>query len=216
MELKINSNYKIVPIDNIIPDPENAREHSKEDIEEKKAALKQFGWTRPCIINSETNIIAVGNGFWQAAKELGYTEVPAIFIPMSAVRAKALAISDNRLGDHGRYNLEQFNINIQEIAQWDVNTDWKALGFDKAEIDLLLASLNTEITNNDVPPTGNGQENFPEIEESEMPAKPIKLTNGQRELFDEAVKRIRKSENDNKLSEGRIVEMLAANFLASE
>lgn len=210
MDLKINKDFRIVDINSVIQDPENARNHTEKDIAEKKAALKQFGFTRPILVNSETNIIAGGNGFHQAAMELGFTEIPAIFIPMSAVRAKALGISDNRIGDSADYNLEQFNINISEINEWD-DIDWKALAFGKDEIDLLLASLNTEITDNSEPPQETQEE---PLSEEDMPAKSVKVTVAQRELFEQACKKIRTQENDSRISEGRILEMITAEYLS--
>ena len=105
-ELKINKDFRVVDIDSVVEDPENAKKHTDKDISEKKEALKVFGFTRALIVNAETNIIAAGSGFHRAAKELGYKEVPVIFIPMSAVRAKALGISDNKLADSCGYDLE--------------------------------------------------------------------------------------------------------------
>lgn len=211
MEFKINDNYKIVDVDSLIEDPENIKIHTEKDISEKKAALKKFGFTRPLIVNSENNIVAAGNGFLRAAKELGYKEVPVIFMAMSPVRAKALAVADNKLADTATYDLERFTATIGEINEWEVDLDWKALGFDKAEIDLLLSSINTEVTEEG----SYQQEETPEIAEGDLLAKPIKLTNDQRSLFEQAVKKIRESENDNKISEGKIVELLTAEFLAS-
>lgn len=49
MELKINDNYKVVDIDSVIPDPENAKIHDEKDLAEKRAALKQFGFTRSLL-----------------------------------------------------------------------------------------------------------------------------------------------------------------------
>lgn len=213
-ELKINKDYQIVPIDSVRPDPDNSRIHDEQDIKYKRESLKKFGFHRCLVVNSNTSFIAAGSGMWLAAKNLGYTEVPAIFIPMSATEAKALALADNKLSDQGRYNLDQFNLNIAEIAEWEPNLNWSALGFDSGEITLLLASLNTEITDSGTQIPSNDEDYVAAIPEENRPAKPVNLTKAQRELFDVVVVKIRESENDNKLSEGKIVEILSADYLA--
>lgn len=213
-ELKINDNYQKIPIDSVIPDPDNAKTHSKKDIENKKAALRRYGFTRPLIINSESNVIVAGNGFWTAAKELGYTEVPALLIPLSASRAKSLGMSDNLLGDQSAYNLEIFNQNIKEIDEWESDMDWAALGFSSGEIQLLLASMNTSITDSGVPQEG-GQDSPQDFDEDSAPARPIKLTKAQREIIELGVKSLRESENNPKMSEGQCAELIFANYLSS-
>lgn len=209
---EINSNYKIVDIDSVIQDPENARVHDENDIKEKMESLKMFGFTRPLLVNSSNNVIAAGNGIHQAAKKLGYTQAPVIFMEMSPVRAKALSISDNKLGDHGKYNIDQFTLNIQDIAEWDVNVSWKGLGFDKSEIDLLLSSINNEVQDveGSQPNLSDEDEDIPE---EERPAKGIKVNRRQRELFEHALNNLQKQEKSDSISEGDFIEILCNRFL---
>lgn len=213
MELKIHDEFKIVDINSIFPDPENAKEHDDKDLAEKKASLKSFGFVKPIVVGKESNIIIAGNGIYFAALALGFKSVPVVFTDLSPIRAKSYGLADNRLSDNGKYNLEQFNLNIQEIDQWDKDIDWKSLGFENKEIELLLASLNTEITdeglNQDLP-----EGNIEDLSEEDMPAKPIKLTKGQRETFESALARLRKDESDFKLSEGRAIELICASYMA--
>lgn len=207
----INDDYRIVPIDSITQDPENARVHDENDLREKRESLKLFGFTRPILVNKSTGIIAAGNGIHLAAKELGYEKVPVIFIEMSPIRAKSLSISDNKLGDHGKYNIDQFTWNIKEIDEWDTTVEWKALGFEKNEINLLLASINNDVSDDH----GEAQleDNHEELPEEERPAKSIRLNKRQRESFETALKYLKKLEDNDNISEGEFIEIISIRYL---
>ena len=212
MEIKIYSEFEIVDIDSISIDPKNAKKHDQKDIDEKKASLKRHGFVKPVAVSKPTRIISAGSGMWLAAKELQLKKVPVIFTDHSEALAVSYGLSDNLLSDQSHYDLQQFNEHIKYLDEFDSDIDWKALGFEKGEIDLLLASMNTEISDSG---------NVPEVTEPttdpndpDAPGKSIKVTLAQREIFDECVKKLRKDEQDYKLSDGRCLEFLAANFLA--
>lgn len=211
-ELLINKDYRVVDIDSLKLDPENAKEHDKHDLEEKMESLREFGFTRPLLVEKTSNIIRAGNGIYMAAKQLGYKQVPVIFVDFTGAKAKALGLSDNRLAENGKYNLDLFNLAIKEINDWNPNIEWKAIGFDNTEIKLLLESMNTEFehANSEDIPTFEEEP----VEDADLPAKPIKLTKGQREIVDLAIKALRKSENDVKMAEGRCLELICASFLS--
>ena len=59
------------------PDPRNARTHSKRQVEQIVASIRQFGFTNPILIDPEGVLIA-GHGRLLAAKSMGMAEVPAI------------------------------------------------------------------------------------------------------------------------------------------
>lgn len=215
MELKIHDNFQIVDINSITIDPENAKRHTTKDIEEKKASLKLHGFVKPLAVSKDSMTISAGNGIYLAAKELGYKKVPVIFTDHTALRAKSYGLSDNRLSETSGYDLEQFNLIIKELAEYDKEIDWNALAFDQNEIELLLASINTEISDSSNGLThDNDQESLKDFDEADQPGKQIKMTKGQREIFDLAARKIKEADGDNKLSDGKIVELLAADFLS--
>ena len=67
-----------VPIDKLVPYARNARTHSKEQIAQLRASLREFGFVSPAVIDSGYNIL-VGHGRVQAAREEGYKTVPCVF-----------------------------------------------------------------------------------------------------------------------------------------
>ena len=70
---------ELVPIDGLIPYVNNARTHSKEQIQKLRSSLREFGFVNPVIIDHEKNIIA-GHGRIMAAKEEGLKEVPCVYV----------------------------------------------------------------------------------------------------------------------------------------
>ena len=64
-------------IENIIPYENNAKIHTKEQIEQIKNSILQFGNNDPIAID-ENNTIIEGHGRYFALKELGYNEVDVI------------------------------------------------------------------------------------------------------------------------------------------
>ena len=65
------------PVGDLIPDPRNARTHSKRQIDQLKASIGAFGFTNPILADPDGHIIA-GHGRLQAARALGFAEVPTI------------------------------------------------------------------------------------------------------------------------------------------
>ena len=57
-----------VNIDKLVPYARNARTHSKEQILQLRASLREFGFVNPVIVDKDLNIIA-GHGRVLAAKE---------------------------------------------------------------------------------------------------------------------------------------------------
>lgn len=126
-----------VPIDSVHLDPANAR--AGHAIDRIAASLAQYKQRKPIVVNTnENNKIEAGNGTWQAARQLGWTHIAAIFLADSPMAATGYAISDNRLGD---------------LSTWDVNTldlliksldDEMTTGFDEGELDELIEAMNDE------------------------------------------------------------------------
>jgi hypothetical protein len=59
------------------PYPRNARTHSRKQVKQIAAAIKEFGFTNPVLIDERDQIIA-GHGRVAAAKLLGLAEVPTL------------------------------------------------------------------------------------------------------------------------------------------
>ena len=61
-------------IDELTPDPNNAKEHPAWQVEQIKASIETFGNLDPIGVWGEKNLIVEGHGRYLALKELGITK----------------------------------------------------------------------------------------------------------------------------------------------
>ncbi|ABA06183.1 ParB-like nuclease [Nitrobacter winogradskyi Nb-255] len=94
------------PVNDLTPDPRNARTHPKRQIDQLRASIKEFGFTNPILIDPEGHIIA-GHGRLQAARAIGIAEVPTIALAgLSEPQKRALRIADNKIALNAGWDLE--------------------------------------------------------------------------------------------------------------
>jgi DNA modification methylase len=78
----------------------NPRKHSKEEVNQLKASINKFGICDPIILNGapeRKNIVIGGNFRLETIKEMGYKEVPVVYINIPDIeREKELNIRLNR------------------------------------------------------------------------------------------------------------------------
>lgn len=81
------------------PYPTNSKTHSPAQIKQIINSIKEFGWTRPVLIDKHDQIIA-GHGSWMAAKQMDRATVPTVCLAhMSDAQVKAYVIADNKLAE---------------------------------------------------------------------------------------------------------------------
>ena len=87
-----------LPIDDLTPDPNNAKDHPEWQIEQIKMSIETFGNIDPIGVWGDDNLIVEGNGRYQALKELGYNEVECIRLDwLTEEERKAYALAHNKL-----------------------------------------------------------------------------------------------------------------------
>ena len=127
-------------VNDLIPDPRNARTHPKRQIDQLWASIKEFGFTNPILIDPEGHIIA-GHGRLQAARAMGIAEVPTITLSgLSESQKRALRIADNKIALNAGWDLEILQQELGELASIDVDIDPTLTGFSTGEIDFILTS----------------------------------------------------------------------------
>lgn len=93
----------------------NARTHSENQLEKIKNSIKEFGFINPVIVD-ENNMILVGHGRVQAAKELGMMEVPCrVITNLTEDQKKAYILADNKLSDLSGWDHELLNTEIESL-----------------------------------------------------------------------------------------------------
>ena len=131
--------FEKVNIDKLVPYARNARTHSKEQILQLRASLREFGFVNPVIVDKDLNIIA-GHGRIMAAKEEGITEIPCVFAEhLTEAQKRAYIIADNRLALKAGWDTEMLSVEIAELQGSDF--DIALLGFDDAELNKLLGGM---------------------------------------------------------------------------
>lgn len=128
MTNKPDLTIEIVPIDKLTPDPQNARKHSKKNLDAIASSLKEFGQRRPLVVTKDY-VVAAGNGTLEAAKHLGWTEIAVSVAPFDDPdRVKAYAIADNRTAELAEWDNE---VLLEQLGDLELN-GWslEALGFD--------------------------------------------------------------------------------------
>ena len=123
------------------PRPNNPRTHTKKQIEQIAASIKEFGFISPVLIDGAGGIIA-GHGRVEAAKLIGMSNVPAVCVDhLTPAQVRAYVIADNKLAENAGWDRALLALELQELSV-DLNFDVTVTGFETAEIDLLIQDLN--------------------------------------------------------------------------
>lgn len=108
-----------VPIETVIPDPNNARLHPDANLEGIIGSLRQFGQVKPIVVRKETMVICCGNGTWAALRRMGKSHVAANIREMSLEEATALAIADNHTSDLSDWNRDVLAGQLDALPSFD-------------------------------------------------------------------------------------------------
>lgn len=122
----------------------NARTHSAKQLRQIADSIRQFGFTNPVLVDAE-NVIIAGHGRVAAAQAIGLETVPTVCLDsLSAAEIRAYVIADNRLAENAGWDREILAIELQNLAELDLDFDVTITGFEMAEIDVLIGDLDSE------------------------------------------------------------------------
>jgi hypothetical protein len=131
-----------LPIRDLRPNPNNARTHSRQQIEQIARSIDQFGFTNPVLIDGSNQILA-GHGRVEAAKLLGVERVPTLRIEhLTDADKRAYVIADNKLAEKAGWSDEILKIELQELINLDFEVE--LTGFSPGEIDALLDAQHSD------------------------------------------------------------------------
>jgi len=120
------------------PYARNARKHSRRQIQQIAASIRQFGFVNPVLIDAQSQIIA-GHGRVEAAKQLGLTSIPTIQIDhMTEAQRRAYIIADNRLAELAGWDKDLLALEFGELLNLELDFEIEVTGFATAEIDTLI------------------------------------------------------------------------------
>lgn len=135
---KLETTYK--KLEELIPNPRNARTHSQKQIKKIAKSIQQFGFTTSILIDKENTIIA-GHGRFEAAKLLNLEEVPVTTLAnLNKEQIKAYMLADNKLAEEAGWDKEILQLELQELMNLDYDFDITLTGFDIPEIDFIVST----------------------------------------------------------------------------
>ena len=136
---------EIASIASLRPSPNNARTHSKRQVQQIARSIREFGPTNPIVVDPTGEIIA-GHGRWLAAQQIGLHAFPVMRVFGLTERQKsAIRLADNKIAANAGWNLEILAAELEGLT--NVEFDATITGFSVAEIDLLIDQAATLTAN---------------------------------------------------------------------
>lgn len=136
-----NNNLQMVDIESIILRFKSLRKHSKKQLQKLKNAINKVGYVNPILLDEKYNILA-GELRVFAAKELGFTQIPAIILEnLTPEEIEAIRILDNRIAEDGEWNFENLKDEIEKLMKFDIT--FEDLGFDTVDYDEIFLIKNS-------------------------------------------------------------------------
>ncbi|MFO1173636.1 MAG: DNA methyltransferase [Paracoccaceae bacterium] len=116
----------------------NARKHSRKQLQQIAASIEAFGFLNPVLIDADKTILA-GHGRVEAAKLLGWTRVPCLYVEhLSAAEKRAYVLADNKIALNASWDEELLAEELRALSDPDLGITVDLTGFSIAEIDALI------------------------------------------------------------------------------
>lgn len=137
-----------VPVDKLLPHPDNPRQGDVGAIVESIKANGFYGYV---VAQTSTRHVIVGNHRLKAAKQLGMKTIPVLWMDITDDRAKRILLADNRTNDLASYDNEALAGMLKELMETDVQLEGTA--FDEDALNALLEDIehNFEPEDDDQP-----------------------------------------------------------------
>lgn len=124
---------ELLAIDKIKMYENNAKLHPREQIEQIKKSILEFGNNDPIAVD-EHNVIIEGHGRFVALKELGYDEVEIIRLShLTDEQKRAYILAHNKLTMNSGFDMDILELELEDIT----NIDMEDFGFDFEEIEVM-------------------------------------------------------------------------------
>jgi DNA modification methylase len=109
------------------------------------ASVSSFGIVLPILIDAKSVVVA-GEGILEAARTLGYTEVPTLRVDhLDENEVRLLRIALNKLGEQSDWNRIELAAEFTELLSLDIDLAYEVTGFETPEIDnLIQAAANAD------------------------------------------------------------------------
>ena len=136
-EIKVFAkDYPMAPVDKFIPYANNARTHSKEQINKLRSIYRGIGYGDPVEVDENFTILS-GHGRVEAAKAEGMKELPYVMLTgMTEAEKKAYILAVNRSALDAGWDEELLSVEIEALQ--DMGFDMSLTAFDEKELAALF------------------------------------------------------------------------------
>ena len=133
---------KYLPVSGLKPHARNPRTHSPKQVRQIAESIRKFGFVNPILIDGDGGVIA-GHGRIEAAKLLGIDRCRRSPGPHDRGAKARLHHDRQQARRERRWDQELLALELQYIAELDIDFDLTITGFETAEIDFLLSVPDT-------------------------------------------------------------------------
>jgi hypothetical protein len=128
-----------VAIDLLRPDPANPRRIGESELDSLTRSLRRFGFVQPVLARRQDSTVIGGHQRLVAARRLGLTTVPVIWVDLTVEGARLLGLALNRIS--GTWD-EQLLARLLADLQSSPSIDLSLSGFGDDEVRDLLRNLD--------------------------------------------------------------------------
>lgn len=112
--VKVNTEYRTVPIESITPYPNNPRRIGQDAIDGVALSIQTYGWQQPIVVDKDM-VIVVGHTRRLAALQLGFVEVPILVTNLPEEKIKEYRLVDNRTGEMSGWDHNALVMELREF-----------------------------------------------------------------------------------------------------
>ena len=139
--------YPMAPIDQFIPYANNARTHSKEQINKLRSIYRGIGYGDPVEVDENFTILS-GHGRVEAAKAEGMTELPYVMLTgMTESEKKAYILAVNRSALDAGWDEELLAVEMEALKEQAF--DLSLTGFSNEELQEMFSNDPEETADDD-------------------------------------------------------------------
>lgn len=129
--MRTSERVEYVPLDSLRAYDNNAKRHTREQIDAVEASIREFGFRSPIVAWHDADGVAeivAGHARATAARDLGMTEVPVIFCDdLSDAQRRALTLADNQTTMMTGWDDDLLSYELDVLAQ---DFDMSDFGFE--------------------------------------------------------------------------------------
>lgn len=127
-----------LPIEALVPNRRNARQHSRDQIDKIATSIRNFGFTAPIIVGQGNTVLA-GHARLMAAKAVGLTVVPTVSLAhLSEAEQRSYMLADNKLGELATWDDDILKFELADLASLKLDISVAELGFSTADLNRIL------------------------------------------------------------------------------